>query len=440
MAEKIVLFLSRMGAEVTCTFPNGNSVLANQSNEGPVRYLLQEHPDISEIICLVTKDSALEYFQTAFESPSLRLTTIPFDVGGEELIGTPLREVLSHLRPEDKIYLETTGGTRDVIMFFLLLTRILSYQGIAPAGATYGAVIEKGKSVVKDVDHLNAMFDLVGGMQELTSFGSVRTLRKYYGAPAKDARIERLLKSAENLMETIALCRTEQMDGRLKRFNEAVAEAEACDDVLLTQLLPVFRKKFWDGRDMTMPGLIQWCLNSDMIQQALTIYKEKMPGYLLSQSPLLEWKQRGALNASEEEKRKERNQSREEALFRKYFLSLERKYARMKAGQFDGAYQSDFLAIRCSTEQISVVAKDYLYIRALQNMVNHADDRAEGESQKEAEHYLTDCLNSQGRRYKRLSEVTTRDVKQIVRDALENLKPRADKPGKRSQKRKKGAK
>lgn len=50
-------------------------------------------------------------------------------------------------------------------------------QGVKTAGAVYSNYNQK---VIEDISSLISLFDFIDGMQELTSFGNVRSLRSYY--------------------------------------------------------------------------------------------------------------------------------------------------------------------------------------------------------------------------------------------------------------------
>lgn len=194
----------------------------------------------------------------------------------------PLNEILSHVEPEDEILLETTGGLRNAIMYLLLLSRMLSYVSVRTVCAVYSQL---NPAQIKDVSDLIAMFDLVGGMQELTSFGSVRTLRAYYGQEPEDPAVAALLTALEALGESITLCRTRQLDMRMKEFGRALSDAKQCNDPLMRALLPAFRNKF--GRKLNTVSLIKWCVESDMLQQALTVYTERIPTLIMTRGDLL---------------------------------------------------------------------------------------------------------------------------------------------------------
>jgi len=282
--RKIVLFLSSLRSDASpkeYSCPDGSRTCGLQTNEAPVKYLLQKYSDISEILCIVTpeaKETAWEVFDKAVRAckPGVILTEIPYEEP-ENFNERPLAAILARVSPGQEILLETTGGLRNTIMQLLLLNRILSYRGVRIGEAVYSN-FQKG--MVEDVSHLFHLFDLVGGMQELTSFGSVRTLRTYYGTPADSPVMEELLASMERLNEVITLCRASQIDDSMKRFSAALQAVERqSSDPLMAQLLPVFRQKF--GEKMSVLDLIEWCVENDMLQQALTLYTEMVPSVIM---------------------------------------------------------------------------------------------------------------------------------------------------------------
>lgn len=394
MSKKVVLFLSTVNdhaKETLYSCPDGSQVEGTQTNEAPVKYFLRAYPDISEILCIVTTEAsgiAWEWFHDAVKdiAPSVRVTNIPF-TEGTDFVGGPLRAILERTEKGDEILLETTGGFRDAVMYLLLLSRMLYYTEIKTICALYSNQREKK---IQDVSHLIRMFNLVGGMQELTSFGSTRTLREYYGDPAEDAGIEALLAAVEGLQDAIMLCRTEQIDARVAEFEAAMSAAEHCDDLLMRQLLPAFRKKY--GKKMTILGVIKWCVESDMLQQALTIYKERIPSYLLNERKDLFEIRRGAV-------RKEgRDYQNADELF---FLRQIQNMGSMKKPRFQNADEGDpidlyYLALRhfanllpashiqanCSVSKLQTVIYDYFYIRLLRNATNHALDSMNPSSQQ----------------------------------------------------------
>ena len=423
MAAKIILFLSKLGdgreQEYRC--PDGGTATGSQTNEAPVKYLLRAWPDVSVILSIVTPEAedAREWFQAEIQeaAPRVRIHEIPYD-GESDFIGGPLKQILGQVSAGDEILLETTGGFRNAVMDLLLISRVLTYVGARTAGAVYSNYY---KAQVEDVTHLIDTFDLIGGMQEFTSFGSTRTLRAFYGAPAEDARIERLLCAVERLRDSITLCRTGQLDARLEEFEAALEDAENCDDAMMRALLPAFRKKY--GKKLTILGLISWCVDSDMLQQALTLYKERIPVYLLkNRTDLLELK-RGAPADTDKE-----YLTVEESRFVKQFIDmgrgtkehnrLKRQIEKLDAIPFALEELKEQLpyshfSLKCTYPQFLDIATDYFYIRALRNMTNHANDTVYAE-------YLEQFLT--GRGYPPYQDLTSEKVKAILKNALEHFR------------------
>ncbi len=536
MSKKIILFLSDLkpnAAELTYRCPDGSTVPGAQTNDAPVRYLLRSDVTIREIICVVTRqarDSAWDHFQAVVReaAPAVTVVSVPYEEE-QDFSQAAIPAILAHTQKGDEIFLETTGGFRNANMHLLLLSRVLSYCGIRTSGAVYSNFKTR---TVEDISHLIGLFDLVGGMQELTGLGSVRTLREYYSKQPMDPLIDELLTSMEDLTESITLCRTARIKPMMERFGSALEAANGCQDPLMAPLLSAFRNTF--GKKLTTPGLIRWCVKNDMLQQALTLYTEQIPAFIMD---------RGDILVAGSNVRRPLTRSYEDpsaVLFLRGFLMLSEQYQpprqasdpadRLKAyvkehaqeiidcakgsgnlslpeeletgvrnlmlvmrlayldngGVYDphwaGALpankahlwdlraQIDFLpansvqgmlnklsvfpkslidillerepaseqetpnyhvltlqhleellprsgyTAKCSLDRLAVIARDYLYIKALRNITNHANDDIT-EEQEPLIRYLSEC----GYKYPR--DVTLSDLKETILQSLDHLRP-----------------
>ena len=425
MATKILLFLSKLkdeGKEKSYHCPDGGTVTGSQTNEAPVKYLLRAHPEVSEILCIVTPEAedAQEWFRSEIEALSPQVAIRPFPYReGEDFTAGPLAQIMAQMQAGDELLLETTGGFRNAVMDLLLASRALSYIGVRTTGAVYS---NYSKAEIEDVTHLIGMFDLIGGMQEFTSFGSTRSLRTYYGTPAGDVRIEKLLSTVEKLFDRIMLCRTEQLEPLLEEFDAALTEAENCDDAMLKTLLPAFRKKF--GTKLNIPSLIRWCVRNNMLQQALTIYKELIPVYLLSRKDLLTLKP-GISRETQKD-----YQSWEKGVFDNQFIDMGMNtsdYKRIKRQNPDDKLDAipfaleelwkqipySHLDVHCSQKQFEDIVFDYFYIRTLRNMTNHANETTNAE-------HMERVLTAHG--YPRFQDLTSKKVVRLFENALDHLK------------------
>lgn len=299
MSKKILLFLSKLTREeeetYMCPGSDKREVFGVQSNEAPVKYLLGRYDDISEILCVVTKEarecqgdvtkSAWDQFTKSIEAVNKDINVTEIPCNGEDsetFIKGPMQQILKKIKSNDELLLETTGGFRNAIIYMILAARILSHAGIRITGAVYSNLQRKE---IEDLSQTMQLFDLVEGMKEMTSFGSVADIRKYYEqTEEKDEKIKNLLVAVEEMTEAISLCRTDTLDAKMEQFNIAMQDAKESSDLLFCQLLEGFRQKF--GAQWNVFTILRWCVDSGMIQQAMTVYTEKIPAYIIKQGLL----------------------------------------------------------------------------------------------------------------------------------------------------------
>ena len=439
MGKTVILCMSVMGSQAqerTYGCPDGGQVTGVQTNEAPVKYLLRKYgKQITHILCVVSGAcretvegktfSSLDHFRQEIErfcgEENLAvskdfITEIDFreDSGADEEAAL-LRNVSQKLGPEDEILLETTGGFRNSVVLLLLLSRMLSYTGHKTACAVYSFLdrTNSGGDRIIDVSDMVSLFDLIGGMQELSSFGNVRTLQKYYDAHPGDGKVRALLTATEYLLDNITLCRTSRIDEAVEKFNKAMSEAAECSDPLLPELLPAFRLKY--GKKLTIPGVILWCVNSDMVQQALTIYKENIPGYLLSRGDVLEVRPGTPLPSQ-----KPVYQGDSEAHFRAFIDStnfFNDALSGRRENWTSDTVRADY-RLKCRFEKMCNIALDYSYLLLLRNMTNHASDTVDGSKEDKARK-----LNEyDASRYPLPENTSTRDVKAAILGGLDHMK------------------
>lgn len=258
MPSKIILFLSDLkdgATEKEYICPDKKTVPGAQTNDAPVRYLLRSGRGVSEVICVVTelaRQTALAHFEQLVHeaAPNVQIVTVPYEED-QDFSQTAIPAILDKVKRRDRIYLDVTGGFRNANMHLLLLSRVLSYKGVHTAGAVYSNF---KTSTVEDVSHLFRLFDLVGGMQELTGLGSVQTLRRYYEAEpgAQDSDVKELIDCVARLTEDITLCHTALIEQRMAEFNTAMKRARKCTDPLMRVLLDVFQRTF--GKEIPPPA------------------------------------------------------------------------------------------------------------------------------------------------------------------------------------------
>lgn len=90
--------------------------------------------------------------------------------------------------------------------------------------------------------------------------------------------------------DKIQLGNLEKLDETVKELNKNIevcsvlAEGETIESVILKQLLPVIKEKLiGNDESISYAKIIKWCLDNLLVQQALTIFVEKIPVYIFDQ-------------------------------------------------------------------------------------------------------------------------------------------------------------
>lgn len=182
------------------------------------------------------------------------------------------------------LHVDLTGGMRDVNMMMLDLTRLLEYSGLKIDTLLYSNF---GKRKVEEVKNIYDLFQLIAGVEEFVNFGSVTALKSYYVGKKLSASLKRLLTAMENFAEAIKLCHYGQFRDAIINLHDAVHDftpaTNDLQDILMARLIGRIREDYHQliiNRELDDLRVIRWCLRHDYLQQALTLYTERVPEYL----------------------------------------------------------------------------------------------------------------------------------------------------------------
>lgn len=189
---------------------------------------------------------------------------------------------------EVTLHVDLTGGRRDVNMMMLDLTRLLEYSGLPVEKILYANFNSVDKTVaVVEVKNIYDLFQLIAGVEEFVNFGSVTALNSYYKGKKLSAPLKRLLTAMENFAEAIKLCHYGQFSDAIINLHDAVHDFKPAtndlQDILMARLIGRIREDYHQlivNRKLDDLRVIRWCLCHDYLQQALTLYTERVPEYL----------------------------------------------------------------------------------------------------------------------------------------------------------------
>lgn len=402
MKAKIILSLSNLRSDAKSyqyRCPGNTVQKGRQTNEAPVKYLLKKDPSIRQILCLVTptaRKNALEHFRkeirAAAPGVAIELIDVP-DTGS--LPDAAIAELTRSLDAGDSVYLDSSGGSRYMVMGLMQLARILEFKGVRLRQVVYANRSEGQGPTIDDVTDLYTSLDLIGGMQELADFGSVVTLRRYFRQnTSADARvILTLLDSIERMTDAITLCRLSVLKTAMADYQKAMAGTASIADPVMRELIGILREKF--GEEISTSWLIRWCLDHRMLTQALSLYREWMPEFILRKSGLFT-----AVPELPSTWRVNRYQD-QHVFVLEWLMSLampnctqrpDMYYTIRTIRELDQVLPGSGFAVT-DVARLRKVAWDYLYIQGMRNMVLHGneedtmDDRLRTALQQE--HYDT---------------------------------------------------
>lgn len=287
------------------------------TNEAPVKYLLgsiyKGAPDTDCTIIAITTPEAHEAFKAFRKTirrycqrnnyPNLSIESITYDKN----FGTVISEIINRVKKEDRVYIDTTGGFRDSVYILMASVRILEYSGVQLEKAVYSVLnnfkppkksqidapnVSKRKpnkpNRIDDITDTYNMFNLINAANSFTSFGNSEELANFF-SECHNSDIKRAIDVMSRFSDEVTLCRTSNLNNLISELNEILANIRNIDtdvesEILFKSISGVIREKLGAraGEEIDCLDVITWCLDNRMIQQAVTIYVEKMPEFLFS--------------------------------------------------------------------------------------------------------------------------------------------------------------
>lgn len=308
--------------------PKGEIIYkGTNTNDAPFKVLSQtahdNHDDISQVLLITSNDSvscdengvssytlfqnmANEYCASmGWQKPEY--LPVPYDyeaesgrtiIKKEDMAENVYRGLSHYLRKENQseeidAYIDYTGGLRDIAFLMTTIVRYLEFAGIRCREIVYSQYDRNINNRIYDLGYIYDMYELIEGVDEFLSTGHADALNRVYRARKFNIEINHTIEAIMNFSDQISLCYIEHIDEAVRDLAEAVDRFDQSnpsgDDLyasLFRTLIPVIREKMYLHKNGMLkngktnyPVLIFWCTEHRLIQQALTIYTEKMPEY-----------------------------------------------------------------------------------------------------------------------------------------------------------------
>lgn len=307
MAKNILLlFLSPLRPNEAHYEKIGGEAI-KMTNESAVLYLLKKNISLDKVFIIASKrvrspiaadnpQTHLDFFleRLGAFAPNVETSTYEFDedkTGDENIKSvTEMARLIQDFAKgaEVALHVDLTGGMRHVNLIMLELTRLLEYSNLTVGSVLYSNYDFETKIVnVEELKNIYDIFQLMAGVEEFVNFGSVNALEKYYQGKERSESLKNLLAAMKNFAGAIKLCHYGQFREAIINLHDAVKDfkpaADDVEDMLMARLIERIRKDYHGlivNRDLDDLAVIRWCLEKDYLQQALTLYTERIPEYL----------------------------------------------------------------------------------------------------------------------------------------------------------------
>lgn len=202
-----------------------------------------------------------------------------------------ITEILQKENQSDglSVYVDYTSGLRDVSFLMTSIIRYMEFYNIKLEKIIYS---NNGNGKISEIGYIYDMYTLINGVSEFVNTGNANQLKMFYQKEKEvsenelSQEISDVIESIIQFSETVSLCSLSQLEDAIENVKISIKKLNDCNknvgfytQIFMT-LLPLIKEKlYFTEEEFNYPQLIHWCLDNRMLQQAITVYTEKMPVY-----------------------------------------------------------------------------------------------------------------------------------------------------------------
>lgn len=339
----ILSFLSdyRPSKETDYFLPSGetingiSTINGTYTNEAPVKYLIEkakiDKPEEKiKIIFIVSKKvndemifthdysnaqmaengkytgtkNMFDYYRNILENVELEYICYDFIEdsiieNSKEIANNLYQNISGKIENEKSVYIDYTGGFRDTSYLMVSLIQYLKIVGVDCKCIVYSNF--QNKTIYK-INYIYRINEILQGANDFISTGSITRLKNYFDKELKDRspddvdiekllKIKNLLTDIDSFTKAVSLGQISKLDQCKNNVGKSLTdyaldssiEASSLSVNIFSLLLPIIKKSLHIDKDnLDYPEVVEWCVEHGYIQQAFTIYVEKMPKIYLN--------------------------------------------------------------------------------------------------------------------------------------------------------------
>ncbi len=233
------------------------------------------------------KQTALVYYTGVAKSlGDIHIDTVETETedGEAREISAMLKDICDRIQIDDTVYIDIAGGQRNISNLIQQLVSILRYKDIKNPCNLYA---DFGRGIIVDTSESVRMEALLEGFYEFMTTGKVKRISTCFSG-TQQGTVKDILSSMTEFSDKVSLGKVEDLEQTVKKLQDSITAYESTnkndssiEGVILEQFLPLIKQRMI-GRSVEVEyvRIIQWCLDNDLIQQALTIFVEKVPKHV----------------------------------------------------------------------------------------------------------------------------------------------------------------
>lgn len=181
----------------------------------------------------------------------------------------------------EEVYIDYTGGFRDISFLMTSIIRFLEFKGLTCGEIVYSNIMNQK---LFNIHYIYDIYQLINGINEFTNTGNARELAKVYQKEKDENPAGDLISRLIDFSDALSICDIGSLDEKVNGLVAAidVIEKDESSDIkstMMKTMAPIIRRKMYLDEGFDYPRIIRWCVENNMIQQAATIYTDKMPKY-----------------------------------------------------------------------------------------------------------------------------------------------------------------
>lgn len=289
-----------------------------QSTDASIQYLLwkaaHDEAPVNKIITIVSNEVkektwgdfqkrvknwlSEEKLRKDYEGRRIEFLPIEYDEILDDtfkLAGNVYRQLSKYIFESDEkasVYLDYTGGFRDVSFLMVTIMRYLEYHEVPCKEVVYAHC--KKPTRICSMNNIYEMFQLLNGVDQFTRTGNADLLWQCYRKTDNES-IKKVLEKIVEFSQAMSLCDIRKIDTILFDLNNSLAayakeaSTEGLFECVFGDMVKIIREKMKikEGEELSYLQVISWCVDNNMLQQALVLYIEKMPKYYVEKGVFL---------------------------------------------------------------------------------------------------------------------------------------------------------